>query len=400
MHKPYYLILAAALALALAGCGGAKPEGSTPAETISTTAAATLPAETTEPSEAIAANTVAEAWEQAYTLNPGTVTTQVGEGYTARYVTPPESEQITENGQGMAPFMETVTGKDEAFFYYYLDEDALVPLEVQTFSGDCEANGAATHVSFTYVASGKEGMPVSALSDCRILNADSLDWWLLELHLPVGDGTYYNYPVFLNVSTGEFTDAFQGLDVTPFATSPYTVIFGQGQVVVQTREENPKYYLYDTADAAVYSLDELTGSTISGCSVLPETEELLCWDNSGNLFRISQGGTVCTQELAGAEILYAEGFNGQTTGSSFVILREDGQRICYDAATGERFALELNGLSLTEAHLSVDGRELRWDRSLSDGTLSALNVSSQKLTVLHLQNAVESGQMLAFYTFS
>lgn len=175
---------------------------------------------------------------------------------------------------------------------YREERGALVKLEERTFCRDYTILGNDFHVEFKWVDAG---------GHCVITYADSRELWrkqnlsgplehtLFTFSCQIPGGKYLtNYPVLMDMNTGELTDILAGTGAENLDGIYQASISQDLTRMVLVTQEKELYYV-DIPGKKLYSVDELSGEHAEECALTDTT--LTCWVLEGDSIEEAALGT-------------------------------------------------------------------------------------------------------------
>lgn len=123
----------------------------------------------------------------------------------------------------------------------------------------------------TYVDPLSDGKPI-ALSD----NGSKMLFMIKDHH----DGTqasYSQYPVLLDLSTGELKDLLEKVNSSALSKISNVALSADGNSLLLAQDGGALYFL-DVEKGSIYSLDELSSEPVKGCALAGG--QLICWNQS------------------------------------------------------------------------------------------------------------------------
>lgn len=196
------------------------------------------------------------------------------------------------NGIFMVCTDEVMMNSGNHYDAYYVEDREFIKLEEHTFSQDYHILGNDIHmefqwtehngeVDFTYVDS---EVPFSKQN---LAGDATATLFTLSLELPGGSG-YTNYPVLINVRTGELTDICAGTGVEELPGLYQAAISKDLTKLLLVNWDNDLYYV-DLIERQLYKVDDLSGEHAEECSLIGNT--LTCWVLEGDSIEEATLGT-------------------------------------------------------------------------------------------------------------
>lgn len=140
--------------------------------------------------------------------------------------------------------------------------------------------------------------------------------------------------MYVDLETGELTDFLSDMEPASLhdalSKEIYTVAFFENDNFVAQRSDNCFYY-FDVEKKQIYNLGEVSGKTVSNCSLL--SSEVICWGEQGDFWKIDLEDMEVTSLITASQVEYVAGIQGMhgKTGSCFALYRDDYQCLCiYD----------------------------------------------------------------------
>lgn len=161
---------------------------------------------------------------------------------------------------------------------YYESDGSFIPLESQLFERDYHILGNEIHLSFEWVTYQDTVVITYAESEDQFIkpkmsgNATS-SLFSLTVNLPNGLG-HTNYPVLINLESGELTDICAGTGVEQIPGICQSAISEDLQKMLLADDQHNLYYV-DLVAKTTYSLDQISGRHVDECTLIGNS--LVCW---------------------------------------------------------------------------------------------------------------------------
>lgn len=263
---------------------------------------------------------------------------------------------------------ETELNQGSHYIAYAVENDELVPLEIKQFSGDYGLLGGTVHVeleyvendgvwAITYIASNSE-----ATLDFNILDTSRgakkcLIGFFCKTHI----GTLIQYPVLLDLETGELTDFLSEIEqekLFPMLSGQIydSAMDDENRLVIKLSDGN--YYYIDPNGNCCYCLTELISQEISDCALTQNA--IICWNESGDYWQIALDTIEVKQILSDVDTVFICGIS-EGNGSSFVLYRDGGYLHSFDFNNMTDTLLTNIGsweINSEDGYVSPDGRKL------------------------------------------
>lgn len=265
---------------------------------------------------------------------------------------------------------------------YYEANGEIIELEEATFCGDYEVLGNEFHITFDWVEhEGQVALTyVGVEENYRIpANPGPKENMIIELlcswSTQEGQQVETAYPVLIDLTTGELKDVLKGSGAERLTSIGNYAISEDFKKMLLAQADGKLFYV-DLVSKELYSLEELSGETVSSCSLIENT--LSCWvlEETGyrawsidltnlerkELFSGIPNAMGTDENKAG--IVYLSGFDTMrhwgtmSTGSCFAIEKAvDGSVTVIDLTNGDRIPVE--GLVWPSMQYS----DVIWDKS-------------------------------------
>lgn len=221
---------------------------------------------------------------------------------------------------------------------------------------------------------------------------------LISFQCAVKDAMNVDYPMLLDVRTGQLTDFLQEVDISSFPSNfwqedaqfysfilQYTVLFEENRLLAKLIGGD--YILYDPPTGKVYDLSELSDRQVAGCALTGDS--IICWDDVANYWRIDWNTLLVYDVLT--DVPYVEFNSGiwQGSGCSFTLYRDHEWNLhVFDFLTGEdRVLAEPEGWTIEgyRCHPSPDGRKLYMTGADGNGTFQFLIFDCDRMQFILLE---------------
>lgn len=201
----------------------------------------------------------------------------IGDSIEATYIHFPSSSHAR-NGVFLVCTDEVMMNSGNHYDAYCEENGEFVKLEEHHFSQDYQLLGHSIHVEFEW-AEYKGNVNITYVdSDVPFRKqnlAGDVSATLFTLQLPLADGTgSTNYPVLINVETGELTDICAGTGVERIPDL-YQAAISRDLTKLLLVDWNKTIYYVDLVSKHLYDLDKLSGEHVEECSLVGST--LVCW---------------------------------------------------------------------------------------------------------------------------
>lgn len=170
---------------------------------------------------------------------------------------------------------------DQNHFDAYAEEGgALVKLDTKTFCQDLRVLGTDFHVEFQWVEHGGICSPayVPPEAPYRMKNLSGSPDSVLMTFDCQPDGGFTQYPVLVNLDTGNITDVLAGTGADRLPGLCNAAISGDRSKMLLALENNDLYYA-DLELKKLYSLEDLSGMRPDACAFAGDS--LACWTLEG-----------------------------------------------------------------------------------------------------------------------
>lgn len=222
---------------------------------------------------------------------------------------------------------------------YSLDGSQLIQWETNSFSSDFTIYSSSIHVAFDYAAYNGQ-VEITHCDEVRQPTDSFLrlfhdtsrgpDRILLGFNIRQPDGNFLHYPMLLNLETEELTDFLAGIEQETLkdvlSDEIHTVVTADGNSFLAQRADR-KFFFFDVSENRVIDLDAVSGKQVLDCILLPD--KIVCWDSSGNFWKISIDTWDTAYVLNAAHVEFVNGISGRQRqrGSSFVLYRNESNEL-------------------------------------------------------------------------
>lgn len=263
---------------------------------------------------------------------------------------------------------ETELNQGSQYAAYAVKDSQFVPLEAKKFSGDYGLLASTVHVeleyvesdgvcAITYIAPNSEGTPNYNILDTSRGAKKCLIGFFCEAYR----GTVIQYPVLLDLETGELTDFLSEIvqeELFPMLSGQiYDAALADGNKLV-IRLSDGNYYYFDPNSNCCYCLTELIPQEISGCTLTQGS--IICWNESGDYWQIAIDTIEIKQILSGVDTVFSCGIS-VGNGSSFILYHDSGYLHAFDFTKMRDMLLTNTGdweVNSENGYASPDGRKL------------------------------------------
>ncbi len=157
---------------------------------------------------------------------------------------------------------------------------------------------------------------------------------MIGFDLRLANGDFLFYPLYLNLETGEFTDFLASFEQTSLFDVLSDEIIGvefSDEAHFLARRCDERYYYFDLVKNQVWDLEELSGSSLQGYTLL--SDQLVCWDDTGYFWSIRLSDGAVTPLIQVSTVTFA------SRGYPFALYRDQALYLL-DFRTGESCRLQ------------------------------------------------------------
>lgn len=228
--------------------------------------------------------------------NPGNMAveeerTDIGGVIEATYVHYPV-QSIARNGIFLLCTDEQMMNTGNHYDAYREENGELIQLEEHTFSQDYSILGNNVHVEFEWVEhNGNVSYtyvdPEATFRKPNLAGDVTATLMTIDIDLP-GDLGSTNYPVLINIRTGELTDICAGTGVESIPDL-YQAAISEDLTKMLLVDWNRNLYYVDLTAKQLYRVDELAGEHVQECSLIGD--KLACFVLEGDSIEEGKIGT-------------------------------------------------------------------------------------------------------------